>query len=1003
VTILSRARALFQSPADRRLAEAKAEAWADADKPLRSPSHALAATAALPPIDWMRADREPGPDWFTFTPGYNDRTLENRSAPQSFEGFDLARIRNAVALHRLGNFYESSTMAVALMSFAPVLAALQQATARILATPRHIKGGERGLARLVAREIEEAVVPQGSLLPSPYVPPELWGTTAIYLRNMGFCVHQHVDGKPDKVTGVRPRYTRIWEPWAVRRTRNPAKWLAITTAGEVEILNDGKFTLVIDENEGHLTGAVVALGEPVLGGIVTMCARNGWLDFFGDPKLYATLPEKVPTQGEAGNAFEAAVETIYGPAGRGVLPFGSTLQAVALPGVGASQFREALYDSIALIGMIYLGSGGTMSNEGVYVSPGFFGVQHDLIARPVACMVRGLNQGHIAPYCDINYGAQIEAAKRAGTWKYPILGVDLADPDQASRIESVVKRETARTDILVKRRDAGIDTTQDDADKLSEDLDLRSVQLMKGRRGAKIEQWHVENKQIAPDEVREDLGFDPLPDGSGSVAKLAEERADGKDKTGPAPSEGSGDGRSHERGGGGSSTGPAAILAVSRGSIRGKRGAMLAALKVAAYSDDQERDDDGKFGSGGGSGGGYGSGGGDGGKGKDPPKESGGDKPERTKHEAAREGSTKKEADDANKNFERLSDRKDDLQKRHEEADEKAVAARELAEKTDDEWQADRKSRPDPNDDTRSDEELAAEEKADREKSDEIDRLFDEAERLESASSALSWRLDSAESQHHFAAQASDDADAHATMAKLPDAEYGKQVTERADAAPGLTLKANQAALDAPADEREWRERDATVMAESQERWEGWRDKWEAGPDAKPAKEAPPTTGPDTSLARKAEKSAASSAKVADKADARATSSEAKAADARAKADAASGDRKEQLDARATEAEENAREHREDHADKAAKASNDAEHAKMAKLPDDEYERDAYARIDKADDDLDAAQVREEKARKGDDDAATDALERASARAQADVDYWNEMLDAYYEAKPKKK
>lgn len=562
MSILSRAIALLTFPANRRLAAA----WEGAAKP----SHALAPSAVAPfsggqqgpsrapLVDWSRGDTAPSPRTFAFTPGYSDHTYTNWSAPQGFEGFGLERIRNAVTLHRLGNFYESSAMVVALLGFAPVLAALQQAIAQILSSPRHIHGGDRGLARMVASEVESMLVPQGGLLPSPYLTPQTWGTMAIYLRMLGFCVLQHVDGDPDPVTGVRERYTRIWEPWAVRFQRSPRKWLAVTTEGEIEITNDGKFTLVIDENEGHFTGAVVCLGDEVLAGKITQEARNGFLDFFGKPKLVATLPEKIQTHGDAGDAFASCVETIYGPDGRGVLPYGSTLTAVAMPGgTGASQFREALYDAVTMIAMVLIGSDGTLSKGDTYTAPGLFAVRHDLIARPLACMVRGINGGHIAPYCDTNYGDQIVAAKRAGTWRYPVLGVDLPDPAMVARRASVVAAEKARCEILDARKASGIETSQGDADKIAEDLALRPVKLAAPKpTGEPIYSWEVEAKIFAPDEVRARKGEAPLPDGMGSVARLAEERAEGKDKIGPAG--GSDDGRSHEAGQGAGSREPAA-------------------------------------------------------------------------------------------------------------------------------------------------------------------------------------------------------------------------------------------------------------------------------------------------------------------------------------------------------------------------------------------------------------------------------------------------------------
>jgi hypothetical protein len=486
---------------------------------------------------------EPPPRRFSYQPGHSDHTYHNQSAPLAFEGFDLERIRNAVALHRLGNFYESSALMVAVLGFAPILAATKQAIDPILALKRHVRGGGRGLAKLVASEIEEQLVPSSGLLPSPYLPPEAWGTMALYFRYMGFSVLQHVDGDPDPETGVRPRFSRVWDPWAVQYTRSPRKWLAYTTEGPVEIKNDGKFTLVCDENEPHLTGAIVALGEEAYAGRITQEARLSYLDFFGKPKLVATLPEKVATQGDAGDAFEASVNTIYGPDGRGVLPYGSTLAAVALTGEGSKGFQDSLLDGIIHIFMVLTGSAGTIGSGGATgAGPyqpqkgGAWSVRHDLIARPTKAIVCGINRGHVAPFCDENYGDAIDRAKRSGTWKYPVLEIPLPDFDRDERIASVITREKARTDILEERRTTGIVVTQEDADALAEELQVRKVQLAdRDPSKGTITVEEVEQKLFSPDEYRAEKGYDSLPEGAGSVERLAEERLAGRDEAGTTP------------------------------------------------------------------------------------------------------------------------------------------------------------------------------------------------------------------------------------------------------------------------------------------------------------------------------------------------------------------------------------------------------------------------------------------------------------------------------------
>lgn len=528
------------SPADRRLAAAEREAWSSA------PSPALAASDPFTPqgppkspsINWGQDQPPPPPTQFVFAPGYSDHVYQQFFAPIAFEGWDLERIRSAVALHRLGYFVESAALMIAIMSFAPVLAALQQAVAPIMSLPKHVHGGPKGLAKLVAAEVREQLL-SDDLMPSPFLPPTVWGQMAIYLRMMGFCTLQHIDGDPDPVTGIRSRYTRIWEPWAVTRYRSPRKDVAQTTEGTVEIKNDGKFTMVETQQEGHFFGAIVALGEETIAGKITQQQRLSWLDFFGKAKLFGTMPEKVAVDSEAGKAFLAAVTTIFGPDGHGVLPFGAKLEALSISGEGSSAFKEALVDHIIHIYMVLTGSAGTIGSgsatgAGPYQAQkgGVWNVRHDLIALPVTAMARGVNQGHVAPYCDENYAEAIARAKRAGTWQCPIYEVPLPAPDRDDRIKSSIERYKAVADQVILEREAGGAVDQERVRTLSSEFEVKPFTLADPTPKGEIYQYHIENKIVAPDQVLERLGLPPLPNGAGSVERLAEERLAGADKPG---------------------------------------------------------------------------------------------------------------------------------------------------------------------------------------------------------------------------------------------------------------------------------------------------------------------------------------------------------------------------------------------------------------------------------------------------------------------------------------
>lgn len=474
----------LRSPADRRMEAAMAKAFAAAPQPARPPftTHTQPASGygSGRPIDWTQDQPVPPPP-YNYAAGYDDHLFRSFATPVNYEGFTLAAIRSAVAQHRLGIFYNSWALSVALMGFAPILAALQQAVAPILDLDRRIKGGPRGLSRGLADELREDILPAASLVPSPYFPPTLLATSIISQRMMGFSVLQHVDGDPDPVTGVRPRFTRIWPAWATQCNPSPLKWLALTTDGVVEIGVDSHFTLVADQERPHLMGALVALGEEGFAGKLAQNSRNQWIERNGQIKWIATLPDKVPTHGAEGDDFLAAVAGLSAPDGLGIFPFGSKFESVALTRDTSGAFNDALSSIIAHVGMVLVGSPGPIISgaEGVYQAGtgGKWNVRQDLVDEPTIAFCRAFNLGHVVPWCEGNYSVEIAGARRAGTWVQPAFEILLDDPEANARIDAVAKREIVRCEILDARRESGIVVTQEDADALADTLDVPKVLL----------------------------------------------------------------------------------------------------------------------------------------------------------------------------------------------------------------------------------------------------------------------------------------------------------------------------------------------------------------------------------------------------------------------------------------------------------------------------------------------------------------------------------------------
>ncbi|MEK9646174.1 MAG: hypothetical protein VW547_11585, partial [Alphaproteobacteria bacterium] len=70
-------------------------------------------------------------------------------------------------------------------------------------------------------------------------------------------------------------------------------------------------------------------------------------------------------------------------------------------------------------------------------------------------------------------------------------------------------------------------------DKLAKIYEVQPFTLADGDpKVGEIFAYHLDNKLIAPDEVRARLGLPPLPNGAGSVERLAEERLAGADEPG---------------------------------------------------------------------------------------------------------------------------------------------------------------------------------------------------------------------------------------------------------------------------------------------------------------------------------------------------------------------------------------------------------------------------------------------------------------------------------------
>jgi hypothetical protein len=491
----------------------------------------------IPAPDYA-ADQPPVREPTDLIPGYHDRPFKNAAPPTYFGGIDITAAREAIELHDSGaSFLLSSILAIASTRFAPVQAALWVRVAPLISLPRQVVGGSRGLARIVREEVESQLCPRTGLLPSACFPSTLWGAIAIDLALMGFAVLQHVYGPPD-ARGVRRVYTRRWPTWAVYYQAWRKTYIALTDRGPIDIVNDGKFTLIGKTDIPHLQGAIRALALPVLDGVQVMQARAEWIDVFSQAKGVGIMPQGVAPRSPEGLAFLDAIRTLRGPGGIGALPFGSEFKFHGLSAEASTCFKDALEVDDTYIAAILTGTDLSAGTGGVYKAPVFWGILRSTVGDDLSATVRGINAGHVYPYCRFNYAAAIDegdwdtvAEGEGGTEvqqrrsidvdKYPALSIPLPDPERAQRAQDYADACKAHTEIVNERRAAGYVVTQEDSDKIAESLGLDDRPVLADKTDAPTARLDLAPTDLAKvvrvDEARKSRDLPPIGDERGDL------------------------------------------------------------------------------------------------------------------------------------------------------------------------------------------------------------------------------------------------------------------------------------------------------------------------------------------------------------------------------------------------------------------------------------------------------------------------------------------------------
>jgi hypothetical protein len=485
--------------------------------------------ANIPPPNYA-ADQPTIPER-DFRPGYHDRTFTAYAAPQSFDGFNLARVRAAISMHRQGLFLESSTLAMVVAGFPPIFAALSQRVSPWKSIRKHVTGSNRGFGRVAREEVESQIAPGQGLTGSPHFPISLWGSAAFEKVMMGFGVLQHAYGEPDPETGVRPVYTRRWPVWAVQYYRYRRQMVAITSQGPVDILNDGKFTLIADNEEPHFFGAIVALGEEAIDGKATQRARASYIERYGNPKILATMPQGTAARTPEGEALLDMLAHLRNPDALGVVPNGTEVEMLGLESGRSTVMKDALESNIWMCAATILGSDGTISRGtgGVYSAPIFAGVRRDLVDDDMTTIVRAVNTGHIDPFIRFNYAATV--AETRG-WIQPALNIPLPDPDKDQRIQSFSTRLISFHKSITEERLAGFTVTQERVNQLAGLYEIEAPALTDPT-GKTFP--NVGTSELKPDTTEQAAGASGTPT-EGDDGKVSDATGGGGGTSGDTPS-----------------------------------------------------------------------------------------------------------------------------------------------------------------------------------------------------------------------------------------------------------------------------------------------------------------------------------------------------------------------------------------------------------------------------------------------------------------------------------
>ena len=437
---------------------------------------------------------------------------------QTWQGFPFSsgwtppEGRDAVDLHDTGTFFRSSVLGTDAKRHAAIMGALRQRRAPSEGLSWRFEGSSRAPGRF-AVEDAETIWETGV---KPFLGEILDG-----LAMMGFCVLHH-PWRIDARGLLMPR-VRVWQhaaiTWEEESETGPAGFYAWTTEGKVWIEHGaGLWTVVGKGTRPFLDGAVRAVWSEYIGGGLAWRDRLARSAAAGRAAPIAELREGVAVEDEIGKSVQKMVAQIGLPQRGGVVPNGTKVQAFSLDASDNGYFTALEADQLQRIALAILGQSGTLAKDGkVYTSPLFGDVAEYLVESDVGAIEQAFTAGLAAPLIALNY-PEVPARD------IPRLVGPLPDTGEAERIKLFGDRLIALHAAIEAEKKNGFIVDQERVNALADRYGVPPPRLAdEVPRGAEIYQYHIAQNVVARDEVRARLALPPLPNGAGSVERLAEQ------------------------------------------------------------------------------------------------------------------------------------------------------------------------------------------------------------------------------------------------------------------------------------------------------------------------------------------------------------------------------------------------------------------------------------------------------------------------------------------------